>query len=89
MVETVFVALFVVLPLALAVLFLLYRARFFLRNMLLVGLAAFGVWGALKIASADFGIFDRRTAQPAYYQPASCFTPDPAVRRDDGPGCAL
>jgi len=88
MVETVFVALFVVLPLALALLFLIYRARLFLRNMLLVGVAAFGVWGALKIAASDFHLFDRRAAERSYYQPASCFTPHP-VARPDGPGCAL
>lgn len=85
MVENVFVAIFVMLPLAAAVLFLLYRARLFVRNMLIVVALAIGVWGALKLASADFELFPPRAAAPVQHQPVSCFsTPDrePAYIRD-------
>ena len=88
MTETLFVALFVVLPLAAALIFLLYRARRFVRNMLIVGLLAFGVWGLLKLGASDFGLFDRQQAETPLYQPASCFKTQrsPAV---DTLGCAL
>ncbi|MGE0254909.1 MAG: hypothetical protein AB7N54_02830 [Alphaproteobacteria bacterium] len=85
MIESVFVAIFVLLPLAAAVLFLLYRARFFVRNMLIVVVLAIGVWGALKLASSDFELFPPRAAVPAQHQPVSCFsTPDrePVYVRD-------
>ncbi|HLS68196.1 MAG TPA: hypothetical protein VK035_02550 [Kiloniellales bacterium] len=79
MTESLFVALFVVLPLAAALLFLVYRARYFLRNMLIVGVLAFGVWGLLKLASTDFGLFERQEAESPLYQPASCFKPQRGV----------
>lgn len=88
MAETLFVALFVILPLAAAVLFLLYRARIFLRNMLVVGLIAVGVWGALKLAAADYGLFERRGVEPALHQPASCYAARPGGR-GAATGCAL
>ena len=70
------VALFVVLPLVAAVLFLVYRARRFIRNMLVVSLLAVAVWGLLKIAAQDYGLFDRTKAEMPLYQPASCFVAD-------------
>ena len=88
MTETLFVALFVVLPLVAALLFLLSRARRFVRNMLIVGLLAIGIWGLMKLGASDFGLFDRQQAEAPLYQPASCFktlrSPTPAAL-----GCAL
>lgn len=74
MVENVFVAIFVLLPLAGAVLFLLYRARLFLRNMLIVVVLAIGVWGALKLASTDIELFAPRAPEAMQHQPVSCFS---------------
>lgn len=74
MLENVFVAIFVLLPLAAAVLFLLYRARLFVRNLLIVVVLAIGVWGVLKLASTDFDLFGPGSDEPTRHQPVSCFT---------------
>ncbi len=74
MVPSAFVVLFVILPLTLAVLFLLYRSRILLRNMAAVAVLAFGVWGVLKLVSTDFTLFERRAAVPETRQSVDCYT---------------
>ena len=52
MLKTLFVWGFVVVPLAIAIVLMVYRARILIAFILVLGLAAAGVWGAMRFGSS-------------------------------------
>lgn len=80
MLETLFVIGFVLLPLAVAVVLILYRARFFVLG--LAGIVAFLVviWVVLKTSDIVERTFDPRV--PAHSMPGNCATPGQAPSDD-------
>lgn len=80
MLETLFVIGFVLLPLALAVVMILYRARFVVLG--LAGVVAFLVmiWMVLKASDIVERSFDPRA--PAQSMPGNCDTPGQGAPED-------
>ena len=78
MLETLFISTLVVLPLAVAVVLIAYRARYFVLGIAVIVLVVMVIWGGIRIAAMFDTNADTQSAGPAA-TPIACVDPGDAV----------